>query len=186
MKRLISSLLCLTILLGSAGCAVSAPPAESGSGETEPVTLDWYVNYSWYNTPWGGNAVSEAITEKTGVDIRFISPDGSESETLDALIAGGSLPDLVTLGWWETQLTEIVDGGMAYPLNELANQYDLSLWTVADQRRLAWYARPDGNTYCYPNSSYAPEDYRGGRTASAPTRPSWYARTSTRPSAPRI
>lgn len=161
MKRLISSLLCLTILLGSAGCAVSAPPAESGSGETEPVTLDWYVNYSWYNTPWGGNAVSEAITEKTGVDIRFISPDGSESETLDALIAGGSLPDLVTLGWWETQLTEIVDGGMAYPLNELADQYDPSFWTVADQRRLAWYARPDGNTYCYPNSSYAPEDYRG-------------------------
>lgn len=92
MKRLISTLLCVAMLLGSAGCAVSAPPAESRSDETELVTLDWYVNYSWYNTPWGGNAVSEAITEKTGVDIRFISPDGSESETLDALIAGAACP----------------------------------------------------------------------------------------------
>ena len=161
MKRQISSLLCFAMLLGSAGCAVSAPPTESRSDETEPVTLEWYVNYSWYNTPWGGNAVSRAVTEKTGVDIRFISPDGSESETLDALIAGDSLPDLVTLGWWEPQLTEIVDEGMACSLNELADQYAPSFWTVADQRRLAWYARPDGNTYCYPNSSYAPEDYRG-------------------------
>lgn len=95
MKRICSAVLCLVLLLNSAGCALSAPPAGSASAAPERVTLDWYINYSWYNTPWGGNAVSRAITEKTGVDIRFTSPDGSESETLDALIAGDSLPDLV-------------------------------------------------------------------------------------------
>ena len=100
MKRLLSLLLCLAVILGTAGCASDAHPAGSLS-ETEavePVELEWYVNYSWYNTPWGGNAVSDAITERTGVDITFISPGGSETETLDALIAGNNLPDLVTLG----------------------------------------------------------------------------------------
>lgn len=136
MKRLISLLLCLAISFASAGCAASAPPAGSRSQEPDTVALDWYVNFSWYNTPWGGNAVSRAVTEKTGVDIRFISPEGGESETLDALIAGDSLPDLVTLGWWEPQLTEIVDGGMACSLNELADQYAPAFWAVADRQRL--------------------------------------------------
>ncbi len=162
MKRFFAAVLCLTFALNSAGCAPSAPPAGFASVAPETVTLDWYINYSWYNTPWGGNAVSRAITKKTGVDIRFTSPDGSESETLDALIAGDSLPDLVTLGWWEAQLSEIISRGMAFPLNELADQYDAYFWTVADEQRLNWYTQPDGNVYCYPNSSYSPEDYREG------------------------
>lgn len=157
MKRLFAMLLCPALLLGACGCAAS--PAASEPGGAETVALDWYINYNWYNTPWGGNAVSRAITDKTGVDITFVSPDGSESETLDALMAGGSLPDLVTLGWWESQLSTMIDGKMVYALNELADEYDPYFWTVADETRLNWYTQPDGNVYCYPNSSYTPEDY---------------------------
>lgn len=121
--------------------------------------MEWYINFSWYNTVWGGNTVSDAITEKTGVNIRFRSPDGSESVTLDALIAGDNLPDLVTLGWWEPQLNEITDAGMAYALNELADEYDPYFWQVAKPENLNWYTREDGNAYCYPSSAYAPSDY---------------------------
>ena len=163
MKRLLSLLLCLAVILGTAGCASDAHPAGSLSEAeaAEPVELEWYVNYSWYNTPWGGNAVSDAITERTGVDITFISPGGSETETLDALIAGNNLPDLVTLGWWETQLSTIISQGLVYPLNELADEYDLYFWEVANEARLNWYRSDDGNVYCYPNSSYSPGDYNG-------------------------
>lgn len=163
MKRLISMLLCLAVILGTAGCASDAhlagpsPEAE----ETANVDLRWYINFSWYNTPWGGNAVSEAITARIGADITFVSPEGSETETLDALIAGNNLPDLVTLGWWESQLSTIIDRDMVYALNELADEYDPYFWTVADEDRLNWYTRSDGNVYCYPNSSYAPRDYGG-------------------------
>lgn len=161
MKRLLPIALCLILLSNLTGCA-QLHPAESLSSETEAdtvVQLDWYVNYNWFKTRWGGNAVSDAITAKTGVDIRFISPDGNESVTLNALIAGNNLPDLVTLGWWEPQLNEIIQGGMAYALNELADQYDTYFWAVAREELLNWYAREDGNVYCYPNSAYTPGDY---------------------------
>ena len=161
MKRLLSIVLCLMIVYSLTGCAQSHP-AEPLSSETEaetPVTLRWYVNYSWYNTRWGGNAVSDAITAKTGVDVQLISPDGNESVTLNALIAGDNLPDLVTLGWWEPQFNEIIENGMAYALNELADKYDPYFWDVAREELLNWYAREDGNVYCYPNSAYTPGDY---------------------------
>lgn len=163
MKRLISSLLCLAMILPAAGCVPNAHPAGPLPEEEaeKNVELEWYVNFSWYNTPWGGNAVSRAITAETGVDITFISPGGSETETLDAFIAGNNLPDLVTLGWWEPQLSAMIGQGLVYPLNQLADEYDPVFWEVADEARLSWYTASDGNVYCYPNSSYAPGDYGG-------------------------
>lgn len=121
MKRQFLIFFILFPFLLLAGCA-QTPPAKTVS--SEPVELQWYVNFSWYNTQWGGNAVSETVTEKTGVDIRIISPDGSESEALDALISGNKLPDMITLGWWEPQFSAIIDQGLVFPLNELAEKYD--------------------------------------------------------------
>lgn len=155
-KRIFAMLLCLALALGITGCTENVHPI---TPVEDRVTLEWYVNFSWFNTKWGGNAVSETISEKTGVDINFISPNGSETETLNALIAGDKLPDIVTLGWWEDQFSIIIDGGMAYALNELADEYDSYFWEVADEDRLAWYTRADGNVYCYPNSSYTPKNY---------------------------
>ena len=124
----------------------------------DPVTLDWYVNYSWFVTGWGGNLVSDTITEETGVTVNFITPLGNEEEKLNALISSDSLPDIITLGWWETQYTEMVEQDMVYSLNELADQYDPYFYEVADEGVLNWYRWPDGNVYCYPNSSYTPKD----------------------------
>ncbi|MGN0991490.1 MAG: extracellular solute-binding protein [Candidatus Ventricola sp.] len=164
MKRLLPAAVCVLVLFGLTGCA-PANPVRFPQPETETesaVQLDWYVNYSWYNTRWGGNAVSEAITAKTGAEINFISPDGSETVTLDALIAGNNLPDLVTLGFWEPQVDEMIQGGLVYPLNELADQYAPAFREVAREELLSWYTCEDGNVYCYPNSAYTPGDYASG------------------------
>ncbi|MCL2059151.1 MAG: extracellular solute-binding protein [Oscillospiraceae bacterium] len=125
----------------------------------DEITLGWYINFSWYTTTWGGNLVSDTITEETGVSINFITPGGNEREKLDAMISGGDLPDLITLGFWEPQIEQLIAGGLVYPLNELADAHDPSFWQVADAQRLGWYTRPDGNVYAYPNSSYSPADY---------------------------
>lgn len=125
----------------------------------DKVELDWYINFSWYSTPWGNNAVSQKITEETGVTINYITPVGNEAEKFDALISSKTLPDLITLGWWESQLDEMIAKDMVYALNELADEYDAYFWNVADQTVVDWYTMADGNLYCYPNSSYVPEDY---------------------------
>lgn len=125
----------------------------------DEVTLDWYVNYAWFTTPWGENAVSQKITEETGVNIHFITPIGNENEKFNALIASDTLPDIITLGWWEPQLEEMIKGDMVYALNELAREYEPYFFDVMDQQVYDWYKKEDGNLYCYPNSTYTPQDY---------------------------
>lgn len=124
----------------------------------DKVKLTWYMNFSWFTTPWGENLVSKTITEETGVDIEFIIPAGNEAEKLNSLIASDTLPDLVTLGWYEPQVPQIIDAGLVQPLDELAKEYDPYFFEVASKDRINWYTQEDGHIYGYPNSSYTPED----------------------------
>lgn len=133
----------------------------------EEITLDWYVNYSWFATPWGENLVSQTITEETGVNINFITPIGNETEKLNALIAADSLPDIITIGWWEPQVAEVIEKDMVYPLNELADEYDPYFWEVTNPVAVNWYTQEDGNIYAYPNSSVTPQDVAGNEMLSS-------------------
>ncbi|BCJ95918.1 ABC transporter substrate-binding protein [Anaerocolumna cellulosilytica] len=125
----------------------------------DKVDLTWYINFSWFTTPWGENLVSKTISEETGVNIKFIVPAGNEAEKLNSLIASDSLPDLVTLGWYEPQVGDIIEDGLVYPLDELAEQYDPYWFKVADDGRIGWFTQKDGHIYGYPNSSFSPSDY---------------------------
>ena len=55
---------------------------EETAAEEKMVTLDWYINFSWFATEWGESLVSQEITKKTGVDINFVVPKGNESEKI--------------------------------------------------------------------------------------------------------
>ncbi len=125
----------------------------------KPVTLDWYINFSWFARQWGDSVVSKHITEQTGVDINFVVPAGSEGEKLNSMIAGDTLPDILTLGWYEGQVNELINEGLVLPLDELAKEYDPYFFKVASDQKLGWYTREDGHVYGYPNSSYTPDDY---------------------------
>lgn len=156
------------LLSGCAGQQKDRKDIESAQEDVIPgwqihaddkVTLEWYVNYSWFTTSWGENLVSRTITEETGITIDFIVPMGNESEKFNALIASGTLPDLITLGWWENQVGEMMSQDMVYALNELADEYDTYFWQVANPQIMEWNRREDGNVYFYPNSFYVPQDY---------------------------
>lgn len=162
-KKMMSLFLAVFLALAGTACGVSKLQESDelltgADEEPEPVTLDWYVHYSWFVTGWGENLVSRTITEETGVDIDFITPLGSASAKLNSLIASDSLPDIITIGWWEPQYQEMIQNGMVYALNELADQYDPGFYDVADAAVLEWCTQEDGNVYGYPNSSYSPED----------------------------
>ncbi len=146
----------------------AAKTTAAAEGETLPgwqqnaedkVDLTWYVNFSWFTTPWGENLISKTITEETGCNIEFVIPAGTESEKLNSLIASESLPDLITLGWYEPQVGQIIEDGMVYALDELAGQYDPYWFEVADPGRAGWFTQDDGYIYGYPNSSFSPADY---------------------------
>ena len=138
------------------------------SGEVTPgwqqnadkkVDFTWYINFSWFTTPWGENLVSKKITEETGCNIEFIVPAGNEAEKLNSLIASDTLPDILTLGWYEGQVNQMIEDGMVYALDELANEYDPYWFEVADEGRVGWFTQEDGHIYGYPNSSFSPQDY---------------------------
>ncbi len=147
-----------TLSLTARAQSAAATPGWSAYAD-EPITLNWYINYSWFTTGWGQNAVSQKITEETGVTVNFITPAGTETEKLAAMISADSLPDIITLGWWETQLDEMIAKDLVYALNELAEEYEPYFFTVADDEVIEWYQNEDGNLYCYPNSSFTPTDY---------------------------
>jgi len=135
-----------------------ANPDEPGwKQDTKPITFDWYIHFSWFATKWENSIVSKYVTEKTGVKINFIVPSGNENEKLNTLIASGSLPDFVTLGWSEGLAKTIQESGLVLPLNKLADQYDPAFYKVAAKTSLGWYTNADGNVYGYPNFSMAPE-----------------------------
>ena len=123
------------------------------------ITFDWYINFSWFARHWGDSKVSKYITGKTGVDVNFIVPAGNEAEKLNTMIAGDALPDLITLGWYEGQVPMMIDSGLVYALDELAEDYDPYFFKIANPDKLGWYRQEDGHVYGYPNASYTPADY---------------------------
>ncbi|MWV45391.1 extracellular solute-binding protein [Paenibacillus sp. HJL G12] len=127
--------------------------------DTSPITFDWYLNFSWFANKWGVDPTSQYVTKKTGVNLNFIVPAGNENEKLNTMIASGSLPDFITLGWWEDGVKSMIEGDLVLPLNKLADEYDPYFMKVADPAKMSWYKQDDGNTYVYPNSSSSPKDF---------------------------
>ncbi|MCQ2576497.1 MAG: extracellular solute-binding protein, partial [Treponema sp.] len=124
------------------------------------ITFDWYINFSWFARHWGDSKVSKYITNKTGVNVNFIVPAGSEAEKLNAMIAGDALPDIITLGWYEGQVPMMIDAGLVEPLDKLAKDYDPYFFKVVDNDKMGWYRQDDGHVYGYPNASFTPQAYK--------------------------
>lgn len=123
------------------------------------VKFDWYIHFQWYARRWGESVVSKYISGKTGVDLNFIVPNGNEGEKLQGMIMDKDLPDFITIGWWEGQVYQLIDEGLVYPLDELAEQYCPEFFDVVNNDKMGWYRHSDGHVYCYPNCSYTPSDY---------------------------
>lgn len=175
MKRKLALVLC-TVLATSllAGCGAGEKKAtgelpaakteavagEPGwKGDTDPITLDWYVNYSWYESKWDTGEFSQYIEETTGVKLNLISPSGNEAEKMNTMIAGDTLPDIITVEAGDPVVQQMISAGMLYPLNDLADKYDPYFYDVTSEQTMSWFAQEDGKTYGYPNASIAPDQY---------------------------
>lgn len=131
---------------------------EGWKEDTSPITFDWYINFSWFGTKWGNNPVSKYVSQKTGVSLNFITPNGNETEKLNAIIDTGKLPDFITLSPWDDGYKNLIKNKLVLPLDQLAEKYDVYFMKVADKQKLEWYRQRDGYVYCYPNFSNPVKD----------------------------
>ncbi len=175
-SRIISLLTALTLMVAmlaactqkpvdtntsSAAVSSAEKPAEK---DLSPITIEWYINESWFDAP-SGNLALEMIKEQTGVDVKFIVPVGDAAEKLNTMIATNVLPDLVTLGWYDAKVPDLSTPEYAYSYNELIDKYDPTFYDVIDKNVFNWYKQDDGKTYGYPCNSVAPADIDAGLTS---------------------
>lgn len=140
--------------------AEAQAPAEVEPGwkkDTSPIKLDWYINEVWFDNP-EGNLAHQLVKEQTGVDINFIVPVGDARQKLNTMIASNSLPDLVTLGWYEPQVPQLSTEDYTYALSDLADKYDPYFWKVAAPDIVNWYKDASGKLYKYPCNGNTPDD----------------------------
>ncbi len=142
-----------------------APVVRTGTGpswtwDTSPVTLGLYMHEGWYTKQWNPelNIRDRALFEATGVNLDISMPTGDAQERLNTMIAGRTLPDIVTLAWWYDQVRQMQEADMLYPLNELIDEYAPDFWDIIPQSMVDWYTAPDGNWYQFPNFFYGQED----------------------------
>ncbi|MBD2846358.1 extracellular solute-binding protein [Paenibacillus sp. IB182496] len=142
----------------SAGNETAAPNPDEPAWtlDTSPVELSWFVGASWYAHSWGDSLVSQYVTDKTGVSVKLEVPSGEANEQVTLMMTSGQLPDLISIGSWETAVKKLWEGDHVYALNELAEQYDPYFFKVAGDGTLKWYRQEDGNSYGMPNDSYSP------------------------------
>lgn len=138
------------------GEAAPNPDEAAWKLDTGPVDLTWFVGASWYAHSWGESLTSKYVTEKTGVNIHIEVPSGDANEQITLMMTSGKLPDLISMGSWETAVKKLWEGDHVYALNELAEQYDPYFFKVAGDGTLKWYRQENGNTYGVPNDSYSP------------------------------
>lgn len=137
----------------------TAAPMQTAQPEKPRPKLTWYINFSWFNNVWGEDPVSREITDRTNINVEYIVPTGNEQERLSSMIASHNLPDILTMGWWESAYLELLGQDMLAPLNQLAQEYEPLFFNVADEQRLNWYSDDNGDIYGYPNASYSPFEY---------------------------
>lgn len=180
MKKLIALLMTAALAVSAfSGCS-SAPVASNAESGTEsgaesevavssaadedPAAakpLDWYMNLSWFTNKWGTDDVSAKIKAEYGFDVNVIVPpaDG-ENQRLTTMIASGELPDMMTLFWGDTNISQMQQAGMLNPINKLAEQYCPEFNDVADPTILIWNEQEDGNVYGYNCYTTDPESVK--------------------------
>ncbi len=124
----------------------------------EMTELTWYVNADWWNTEWGNDIVTQKMEEDLHVKINFITGDDTK---LNTYFAGEDMPDLITIFDSSSQAALKADS-WAYPLYELADQYDPYFRQVASDETISWLQLDDGKGYGYADYSNTKEDYESG------------------------
>jgi putative aldouronate transport system substrate-binding protein len=124
----------------------------------ENTKLTWYVNADWWNTDWGNDVVTKKVKEDLKLDVVFLTGDDTK---LNTFFASGEIPDIITTFDASSPIAQKAPS-WAYPLQDLADNYDPYFFKVASKDTLDWFKLDDGKTYAYPDYSNSQADYDSG------------------------
>lgn len=150
MKRLVSILMVLTMLLALTGASAE---------ETKTLTVMCPVSAKVEN--YDTNAYILWLEEQTGVDVEWIQvPSTSWLDKLSATMMAGDLPDVISFGGnygdnVRQNLSKWADEELVIPLNDLIEEYGVySKIMFEEQPGLdSMVALSDGNIYALPTYS---------------------------------
>lgn len=132
--------------------------------EDEDLKIKWYVDTSTWNAPSGVDAISAKIKSVTGIEVEFDTPVQDDGQKLATMIAGGDLPDVITLPTSQSrQLASLAQQGYVYDINTLADYWAPSLYDNFPKDVLNWWSYGNGKTYGIPNHYYSYEDVPEGQ-----------------------
>lgn len=121
--------------------------------DDEDIEIDWWVDA----TNWDFYQISDLIYRNTGVKINFTTALNSDGSELSTMIAGGRLPDVITITDYSTRV-QLAEEGYVYSLSKLSEYYAPSLLTRMSDELVNYYAGSDGDVYGLANNFYNDED----------------------------
>lgn len=132
--------------------------------QDEDLKIKWYVDTSTWNAPSGVDSISAKIKSVTGIEVEFDTPVQDDGQKLATMIAGGDLPDVITLPTSQSrQLASLAQQGYVYDINTLADYWAPSLYDNFPKDVLNWWSYGNGKTYGIPNHYYSYEDVPEGQ-----------------------
>lgn len=150
----------LVVFSVSSLSAMGQQAAEDGVTE-----VDWFLNLTWFNYSgdWGEDMLSQLIADEYGLTFNFITPAQEGGAQINTMIAGGELPDLITVESWLEYRRRMAQAGLLWSYNDLIDTYDPSFWDIMKMDIFNWYQENDGETYGLPNFACSSADMEPGR-----------------------
>ena len=151
-RKVVSMLLCAVMLTSMAGCQMTDSSAEGGdttakeessSGDeakdeekTEAadgaVTLDLYLDHTWFPTDSWTGIIPETLTENGGV--YFDVTRSADDSQLGLMIASGELPDVI---FTDKEIDRLCDSNLCWSYDELIEKYNVDWEPTADRIGIA-------------------------------------------------
>lgn len=124
--------------------------------DNEEFSFTWFVNDSSFTWgTYGTDVVSQVIKEKTGASIKFVSPAVDDGQQLAAMIAGNTLPDVISILASSSNYSQLAMQGYAYPMNDLIEKWAPTFEDRLEMDVYKWFELGNGKTYGFPNFAYS-------------------------------
>lgn len=145
----ILSLVLAALLLFSSACMAEAA-GKSWQKDTSPVTLELFMNASWWSDVWD-TPTAARMTAESGVTLNVTTPVADDNQRLILMINNGELPDMICTEVGNPCNEMLIDSGLVWDIDELVDTYAPELRETADPAVFTDNKWSDGHTYYWTN-----------------------------------